>query len=133
MKKPKKKTGKGRKRDAAEISTEDSRDENLENGMIPTNSLSFQKNLFHLIVLMMKSLQLTCTEEELDNSYEYMTEIISSDRLLTLHTRCVEAQSEDDFLLFLSYFDYSVIDSIRPVGMFLCILIVELRYGDSII
>lgn len=119
MKKATKKKGKGRKRDAAEISTEESRDESLENGMIPTNSTSFQKNLFHLIVVMMKSLQLACTEEELGNSYAYMTEIISSDRLLTLHSHCIQSQNEDDFLLFLSCFDYSVIDSIRPVVILL--------------
>ena len=64
---------------------------------------------------MMKSFQVRCTEEELSNTYEYIKEILTTERLQILHNHMTTSESEDDFLSFLSFFDYSVIDSIQPV------------------
>ena len=99
-----------------EISTDEvSQADSLENSTIPTENPLFQQNLFHLIVLMMKALQACCSKEELKSSYEYITQVLDSQHLLDLHEHTTKTQSESDFLSFLSYFDYAVIDSIRPV------------------
>ena len=66
---------------------------------------------------MMKAFQVRCTDEELSNTYEYMKEILTTERLKNLHQHMTTSESEDDFLSFLSFFDYSVIDSIQPVLM----------------
>ena len=75
---------------------------------------------------MMKAFQVRCTDEELSNTYEYMKEILTTERLKTLHQHMTTSESEDDFLSFLSFFDYSVIDTIQPVLMIFSSYILEL-------
>ena len=75
---------------------------------------------------MMKAFQVRCTDEELSNTYEYMKEILTTERLKNLHQHMTTSESEDDFLSFLSFFDYSVIDSIQPVLMIFSSYILEL-------
>lgn len=114
--KKKQKQKKSRKRDVDEISTDTlDKEDSLENSKIPTERPEFQKNLFHLIVIMMKSLQACCSKAEIKDSYEYIADVMDGKQLVALHEHTVQTQSEDDFLSFLSYFDYSVIDQIRPV------------------
>ena len=124
------KSKRGKKRKASEISTnpEDQSNDSLENKQIPISDPVFQQKLFHLIVLMMKAFQVRCTDEELSNTYEYMKEILTTERLKNLHQHMTTSESEDDFLSFLSFFDYSVIDSIQPVLIFTYILICRILY-----
>ena len=100
------KSKRGKKRKASEISTnpEDQSNDSLENKQIPISDPVFQQKLFHLIVLMMKAFQVRCTDEELSNTYEYMKEILTTERLKNLHQHMTTSESEDDFLSFLSFF-----------------------------